>query len=214
MTTNRPTPTTANGAAKVATYTINEIFYSLQGEGIRAGTANLFLRFTGCNETCRVETHGFDCDTEFTSGRAMTLDDILEEFRRLSPDCRWVVLTGGEPALQIDRPLIDTLHTAGYQLAIETNGSIALPDGLDWITVSPKVAEHAIRQRHADEVKYVRGHGQAIPRTVVQATYKLISPAFIGDQIDPRALAWCIDLVRAHPDWRLSVQQHKLWRIR
>jgi organic radical activating enzyme len=215
VTTKQQTPqATTDGTIKPRTYMINEIFYSLQGEGVRAGTPNLFLRFTGCNETCRIETHGFDCDTEFTSGRPLTLDDILEEFRRLSADCRWIILTGGEPALQVDRELIDTLHTAGYRLAIETNGSIALPDGLDWITVSPKVAEHAIRQKHADEVKYVRGHGQAIPRTVVQAAHKLISPAFQGDQIDPRALAWCIDLVRNHPDWRLSVQQHKLWRIR
>ncbi len=199
---------------KTKSYMVNEIFYSLQGEGMRAGTANLFLRFTGCNETCRVETHGFDCDTEFTSGRSLTLDEILAEFRQLAPDCRWVVITGGEPALQVDRALIDVLHDAGYRLAIETNGSIELPDGFDWITVSPKVAEHALRQTTADEVKYVRGHGQAIPKTVVQARHHLISPAFLGDQIDTRALAWCIELVKQHPDWQLSVQQHKFWQIR
>lgn len=196
------------------TWTVNEIFYSLQGEGMRAGTANLFLRFTGCNETCSVETHGFDCDTEFASGRKLALDDIIAELRQAGPGCGWVVLTGGEPALQVDRELIDGLHAAGYRLAIETNGSIALPDGLDWITVSPKVAEHAIRQLTAHEVKYVRGHGQAIPRTVVRADYYLISPAFLGDQVDPRALAWCIRLVQDNPDWRLSVQQHKFWKVR
>jgi organic radical activating enzyme len=195
-------------------YTINEIFYSLQGEGVRAGTANLFLRFTGCNETCRLETHGFDCDTEFASGRKMTLEQIVAEFRALAPGCEWVVLTGGEPALQVDRELIDALHAAGYRLAIETNGSIELPAGLDWITVSPKVAEHAIRQRFAHEVKYVRGYGQGIPRTVVQAKHRLISPAFDGDRLDPRALEWCIRLVKDHPDWRLSIQMHKAWRIR
>ncbi|GMV98398.1 MAG: 7-carboxy-7-deazaguanine synthase [Phycisphaerae bacterium] len=195
-------------------YTINEIFYSLQGEGVRAGTANLFLRFTGCNETCRLETHGFDCDTEFASGRKMTLEQIVAEFRALAPGCEWVVLTGGEPALQVDRELIDALHAAGYRLAIETNGSIELPAGLDWITVSPKVAEHAIRQRFAHEVKYVRGYGQGIPRTVVQAEHRLISPAFDGDRLDPRALEWCIRLVKDHPDWRLSIQMHKAWRIR
>ncbi|MEP7010357.1 MAG: 7-carboxy-7-deazaguanine synthase QueE [Acidobacteriota bacterium] len=196
------------------TYRVNEIFYSLQGEGVRAGTANLFLRFSKCNLTCKVLTHGFDCDTEFESGRDLALDEILSEFQALSSACRWVILTGGEPALQVDRELIDALHAAGYSLAIETNGSFALPDGIDWITVSPKVAEHAIRQRTAHEVKYVRGHGQAIPQTVVEAEHYLISPAFVGDQADPRALAWCLRLVEANPAWRLSIQQHKVWGVR
>ncbi len=196
------------------TYRINEIFYSLQGEGVRAGTAALFLRFSGCNQACRAETHGFDCDTEFASGRDLTLDEIVAELRAAGPRCAWVVLTGGEPALQVDRDLIDGLHEGGYRLAIETNGSIALPDGLDWITVSPKVAEHAIRQRAADEVKYVRTYGQGIPKTVVQATHKLISPAFDGDRLDRRTLDWCIRLVKDNPEWRLSVQQHKGWGVR
>jgi organic radical activating enzyme len=213
------------------TYRINEIFYSLQGEGVRAGTPNLFLRFTGCNETCAVETHGFDCDTEFASGRTLTIDEILSELRA-APDAQnselrthnsepgtqnhshWIILTGGEPALQVDRELIDALHAAGYKLAIETNGSIALPEGIDWITVSPKVAEHAIRQRTANELKYVRNYGQGIPRSVVQAEHKLISPSFMGDQLDPKALEWCIRLVKENPDWRLSIQMHKSWRIR
>ncbi len=195
-------------------YVVNEIFFSLQGEGMRAGTANLFLRFTGCNETCAVETHGFDCDTEFTSGRKLTLDEIIAELRETGPGCPWVVLTGGEPGLQADRELIDRLHAEGYKLAIETNGSVALPDGLDWITVSPKVAEHAVRQRRADELKYVRGHGQAIPKTVVEATHKLISPAFDGDRLDRKTLEWCIRLVKDNPEWRLSIQMHKVWTIR
>ncbi|HEY0554856.1 MAG TPA: 7-carboxy-7-deazaguanine synthase QueE, partial [Thermoanaerobaculia bacterium] len=108
-------------------YLVNEIFYSLQGEGVRAGTPNLFLRLSRCNLACKVETHGFDCDTEFESGRWMTLPEILGEFRELSASCDWVILTGGEPALQVDRELIDVLHAAGYKLAIETNGSFALP---------------------------------------------------------------------------------------
>ncbi len=195
-------------------YQVNEIFHSLQGEGVRVGTSNLFLRFSGCNETCSVETHGFDCDTEFVSGRKMCLAEILVELREIGGVCDWVILTGGEPGLQVDRELIDGLHGAGYRLAIETNGSIALPDGIDWITVSPKVAEHAIRQRTAHEVKYVRGAGQAIPRTVVQAEHYLISPAFNGLEVDARTLNWCIRLVRENPPWRLSVQQHKLWRVR
>lgn len=195
-------------------YLVNEIFYSLQGEGVRAGTPNLFLRLSRCNLACKVETHGFDCDTEFESGRWMTLDEIVAEGRTLSATCDWVILTGGEPALQVDRELIDRLHAAGYRLAIETNGSFELPEGIDWITVSPKVAEHAVRQRVAHEVKYVRGYGQAIPKTVVKAEHYLISPAFEGADVDPRTLDWCIRLCKDNPPWRLSVQQHKLWKVR
>lgn len=195
-------------------YRVNEIFYSLQGEGMRAGSANFFLRFSGCNETCLRESHGFDCDTEFTSGRWMTLDSIIQEMTTLSEACHWIVLTGGEPALQVDSALIEALHTRNYRLAIETNGSLQLPDGLDWITVSPKVAEHAIRQRAANEVKYVRGYGQGIPKTVVTAEHYLLSPAFDGMRLDFRALEWCIQLVKENPQWKLSVQNHKTWRIR
>jgi organic radical activating enzyme len=195
-------------------YLVNEIFYSLQGEGVRAGTPNLFLRLAKCNLACKAETHGFDCDTEFESGRWMTLSEIVGELRRLSPECRWIVLTGGEPALQVDREMIDALHAAGYELAVETNGSFELPEGIDWITVSPKVAEHAIRQRKAHEVKYVRGHGQGIPKTVVEAEHYLISPAFEGSEVDPRTLGWCIRLCKENPPWRLSAQQHKWWMVR
>ncbi|MBN1489136.1 MAG: 7-carboxy-7-deazaguanine synthase QueE, partial [Phycisphaerae bacterium] len=103
------------------TYRVNEIFFSLQGEGVRAGTANLFVRFAGCNEACRVETHGFDCDTDFRDGREMTAAEIVASLRAADARCAWAVLTGGEPALQVDRALIDALRTAGYRLAIETN---------------------------------------------------------------------------------------------
>lgn len=197
-------------------YRVNEVFYSIQGEGIRAGTANVFVRFSGCNQTCRVETHGFDCDTEFASGRAVTLEELdawmREEARDAKPD--WAVLTGGEPGLQVDRDLIDTLHARGWKLAIETNGSLELPEGLDWVTVSPKVAEHAIRQLTADEVKYVRGYGQAIPKPRCKANHQLISPAFNGNEIEPRSMQWCMELVKQNPMWRLSVQQHKAWKVR
>ena len=195
-------------------YRINEIFYSVQGEGLRAGCPSLFVRFSRCNLLCTVETHGFDCDTEFESGHDMSVENIVAEVRSLSEDCQWIVLTGGEPALQVDEPLIDALHVAGYRLAIETNGTVALPAGLDWITVSPKVPEDALRQRTADEVKYVRTVGQAIPQTVVEARHFLISPAFKGDRLQGETMSWCLELVRSHPNWRISVQQHKGWGVR
>lgn len=195
-------------------YAINEMFYSLQGEGVRAGTANVFVRFAGCNQTCLVETHGFDCDTEFVSSRKLSAEEIAEAARTLAPECSWMILTGGEPGLQIDRELIEVLHARGWKLAVETNGSIALPEGLDWITVSPKVAEHAVRQLTADEVKYVRGHGQGVPKPACEAKHKLLSPAFSGLDMEARSLSWCVQLVKENPEWRLSVQQHKLWRVR
>jgi 7-carboxy-7-deazaguanine synthase len=234
---------------KVMNYVVNEVFYALQGEGVRAGIPHVFVRFTACNLRCAKQAGdkspgGFDCDTEFESGRGLGFDALLDWIMRCHAkgsgreDVRgaWIVLTGGEPALQIDADFCRRLHDSGFLLAIETNGSIELPrrtgiggfesadDGpladrlsryaIDWITVSPKVAEHAIRQRVAHEVKYVRAYGQAIPKTAVDAQYHVISPAFEGDFLDPETLAWCKELVKQNPQWRLSVQQHKAWRER
>jgi 7-carboxy-7-deazaguanine synthase len=148
---------------RAMTYRVNEIFYSLQGEGVRSGSPNVFVRFSGCNQTCRKESHGFDCDTEFASGITMEAEAIVDEAKALSANCNWVILTGGEPGLQVDKHLIHFLHSRGYRIAIETNGSIELPSGLDWITVSPKVAEHALRQLKANEAKYVRGYSRCSP---------------------------------------------------
>jgi 7-carboxy-7-deazaguanine synthase len=195
-------------------YSVNEFFYSLQGEGMRAGEASLFLRFAGCNLRCEKETHGFDCDTEFVSSHQWELYDLIDELKLLNRLCRWVILTGGEPTQQVDLDLIQELKEAGYRLAIETNGTNPVLPGIDWITVSPKVAEHAIKQRTATEVKYVRAYGQGIPRTVVEAKYYLISPAFDGQNIDPKNLAWCIKLCKENPKWRLSCQNHKAWNVR
>lgn len=193
---------------------INEIFYSLQGEGIRAGTANIFVRFAGCNQTCRIETHGFDCDTEFVSSRPYTTQELLNALTRLAPQCRALILTGGEPCLQVDAALVGRLKAAGYYLAIETNGSLPVPADIDWITVSPKVAEHCMRQLTANEVKYVRHAGQGIPKPACKADYYLLSPAATAMGVDGQSLEWCIQLVKNNPQWRLSVQQHKQWMVR
>lgn len=195
-------------------YRINEIFYSLQGEGVRAGTANLFLRFSGCNLSCSKETEGFDCDTEFQSGRSWSIVEIQKEFLTLAPDCRWVILTGGEPSLQLDDHFVTTLKTWGYKIAIETNGTRALPEGIDWICVSPKTAEHSLRQKFAHELKYVRSYGMGIPKPSVKAEHYLLSPAFEAESMPRRNLEWCMQLVRENPEWRLSVQQHKIWNVR
>ena len=203
-------------------YRVNEIFYSLQGEGARAGAASLFVRFSGCNQTCKVESHGFDCDTEFMSGREMTAEEIGSACVEAmdDPDLRApVIFTGGEPLLQLDLPLLEYLASLGYTLPmLETNGSLPIPEDmkpwLAYVSCSPKVAEHAVRLERADELRYVRAHGQGIPRPSCAAGRKYLSPAAIGDEIDPRSLAWCIELARSNPEWRLSVQQHKFWRVR
>ena len=207
-------------------YWVNEMFYSLQGEGVRAGTANVFVRFKGCNLACSMEAGekspgGFDCDTEFESGVKMSGVEVVERAIRVSNEGghregrRNVIFTGGEPGLQLDSDLVARFKAAGWYTAIETNGSIDVSDrGIDFICVSPKVAEHCVRQVEADEVRYVRGDGQGIPRPRCVATHKLVSPAFDGLTLDEQALRWCVSLVRENPEWRVSVQMHKLWSLR
>jgi 7-carboxy-7-deazaguanine synthase len=210
------------------TYRVNEIFLSLQGEGHRAGTVNVFVRFSGCNLSCSIEPGprspgGFDCDTEFTSGLDMTAEQVVAEAARLWADgtggrlgIPWIIFTGGEPALQLDAALLLAARSGnvGFRCAVETNGSIALPKGTDWISVSPKVAEHAIRQRDAEEVRYVRSRGQAIPKTIVRAVHYFISPAWGPRGIEPEDMAHCVQLVKENPTWKLSCQQHKWWGVR
>ena len=201
------------------TYMINEVFYSPQGEGARAGEPSFFVRFTGCNLRCDIEPSakspgGFRCDTEFESGRMMTTKEIYDACNDLHSGACWMVLTGGEPALQLDQEFVDVFHELGFKLAVETNGTIELPNNLDWICVSPKGAEHTLRQLVANEVKYVRAYGQGIPKTRVRSPLKYISPAFDGHRIDPRTMEWCVNLVKDNPDWRLSVQQHHAWGVR
>jgi organic radical activating enzyme len=201
-------------------YRINEIFYSLQGEGVRAGTPNFFVRFSGCNMACDQEAGpkspgGFVCDTEFESGVWLDSAAILERLLMLSTLCKAIIWTGGEPGLQLDAPLIATMKAAGYYQAIESNGSLALPDGLDWVCISPKVAEHGLKVEAASEVKYVRHAGQGIPQPRIKADHYLISPAFDHSGNVPReTLAHCIELCKANPPWRLSLQQHKVWKVR
>jgi len=208
-------------------YWVNEIFYSLQGEGVRSGTANVFVRFKGCNLKCAMEENeksigGFDCDTEFESGLKMMPRDLIDACEAMvvkqtrNKQVRLnVIFTGGEPAIQLDKELVAMFNNEGWYTCIETNGSMDVSDlGLDWITVSPKVAEHCIRQLTADEVKYVRGNLQGIPKPKCKARYKVISPAFNGLEKNQDAVLWCIELVKQNPEWQISVQDHKLWRIR
>lgn len=191
-------------------YMVKEIFYSIQGEGVRAGTAAIFVRFAGCNLDCNEDTTGWTCDTDFSGGTSYPLGELLDAVRIIQPS-GWVILTGGEPALQIDQPLVDVFHAAGYRLAVETNGTKELPKGLDWICCSPKY-EHVVLYGF-DECKYVLASGQE-PGRSYGAKNLLVSPAFKGDEPDPDAIAWCVQLVLDNPGWRLSLQTHKFMGVR
>lgn len=189
-------------------YLVNELFASLQGEGVRAGTAAVFVRFAKCNLSCSKMVEGFDCDTDFAHGEWMTADEIADGVDVYPAE--WVIFTGGEPGLQLDAALVTALRR--HWLAIETNGTRTLPAGLDWVCCSPKTG-HPVVLEEADEWKFVVGPNDPLP-AIPGSGVPLLSPRFDGDKIDQTALAHCIELVNANPGWRLSVQQHKSWGIR
>ena len=200
-------------------YTISEIFFALQGEGNRAGSVNVFVRFSGCNLRCVKKDHGFDCDTDFQSvyNRFKTPEDLVVECEKvwgLGYGPKAVILTGGEPSLQINDELIDCFHAAGFYVAVETNGLKELPKGVDWISCSPKTAEHTLRLKQVNELRYVRDIRQGIPKTKIKADYYYLSPAADGGGPKQESLEWCMRLAHENPQWRLSVQMHKLWDIR
>ena len=201
-------------------YKINDIFYSIQCEGHNAGVPMVFVRFSGCNMRCDIapgprSPGGFKCDTEFESGRMMTLDEIGHAVLQTSYNpgpcsCRWVLLTGGEPGLQVDDRLIDYFQSKKYKLAIETNGSVAISDKIDWVTLSPKVAEHAVVPERVNEVKYVRSAYQSIPKPAVKADHYFISPASVGGKIPKQNIQRCEELVKENTFWRISLQTQHL----
>jgi organic radical activating enzyme len=197
------------------TYQVNEVFLSLQGEGHRAGSANVFVRLAGCNLTCSRDSEaGFDCDTEFVSGLPSTAADLLAKCGELAQACRAVIFTGGEPLLQLDAELVAAFKAAGWMVCVETNGTLPVPDGVDWVSCSPKSAEHTLRAGKVSELRYVRHAGQGIPRPVLAADHFFLSPACGPGGFDPTDMAHCVALAKANPPWRLSLQQHKLWGVR
>jgi 7-carboxy-7-deazaguanine synthase (Cx14CxxC type) len=205
------------------TYAVKECFLTLQGEGAQAGRAAIFLRFAGCNlwsglQRDRAEAVCNFCDTDFAGvdgeggGKFNDAASLAAHVR-----ARWkgaggkplVVCTGGEPLLQIDAALIDALHDAGFEIAVETNGTIAAPQGLDWICVSPK-ADAEVVQSTGDELKLVYPQKLAPPERFEGLAFRhfflqpMDGPA--RDANTAAAVAYCL----AHPQWRLSVQTHKM----
>ena len=183
---------------------VNDIFYSLQGEGVNTGMAVVFVRLAGCNRRCNF------CDTDFDAFREMSVDEVIAEARSVAGDsnCRRLILTGGEPAMQIDKSLIDALHKQGYKVAIETNGSLPLPGGIDWITVSPK-GETVLTE--CDELKCVFIDATTVSDHGIEARHYCLQPCDVGDEeSNKRITAACIDYIKKHPKWRLSLQMHKI----
>lgn len=209
-------------------YAVKEIFYTLQGEGAQAGRAAVFCRFSGCNlwtgrETDRATAICKFCDTDFFGvdgtggGKFDSAEALAEAVAQEWPDAaqgkRFVVCTGGEPLLQMDSDFIDALHARGFEIAVETNGTIAAPDGVDWICVSPKAGAQLVQQR-GSELKLVYPQEGFEPERFEGLAFGhfFLQPMDGPDQIvnTQKAVRYCME----HPRWRLSLQTHKLLGIR
>ncbi len=202
-------------------YAVKEIFLTLQGEGMQAGRRAVFLRLSGCNlwsgrEQDRAAAGCTFCDTDFVgmdgeNGGRYAAEALADKVAALwaGGERPLVVITGGEPMLQLDAPLIGALHARGFEIAVETNGTLPAPDGIDWICVSPK-AGNALAQRRGDELKLVWPQAGIDPEALTALDFRhfLIQPMDGADA--QAALAASIAFVMAHPRWRLSLQTHKL----
>lgn len=209
------------------TYSVKEIFYTLQGEGANAGTPAVFCRFAGCNlwsgrEQDRAGATCDFCDTDFVGtdgtggGKFETADALAEAVARewrSGGAHRFVVCTGGEPLLQLDAALVDALHARGFRVAIETNGTLEAPAGIDWVCVSPK-AGAPLKLGRGDELKLVYPQERARPEDFESLSFEhfFLQPKD-GPARDANTKS-AIDYCMAHPRWRLSLQSHKIVGIR
>jgi 7-carboxy-7-deazaguanine synthase len=209
------------------TYSVKEIFYTLQGEGTHAGRPAVFCRFSGCNlwsgrESDRADAVCRFCDTDFvgTNGErggkytdATSLAALIDSLWPVTyAASKFIVFTGGEPLLQLDVPLIDSMHERGFEVAIETNGTLPVPAGVDWICVSPKAgAELQVRQGH--ELKLVIPQQNQTMADYEQLTFRhfYLQPMDGPDVETNTRLA--IELCKKNPKWKLSLQTHKLLQI-
>lgn len=194
-----------------AAFPINEIFYSLQGEGYWSGRAAVFIRFSGCNLSCPF------CDTNHRDCLMMSLDEIINEISKYL-SC-FVILTGGEPSLFVNDELVDALHDKGYFISIETNGTHEIKSNIDWITLSPKdtfVNNGKPVLTRCNELKVIfTGKSRQPSYDYIHADWRYIQPCDVSDnkenkRITSAAVEWC----KSHPGWRLSVQIHKLLDFR
>ncbi len=209
------------------TYSVKEIFLTLQGEGAQAGRRAVFCRFAGCNlwtgrEADRAKAICQFCDTDFvgTDGTgggkfadAAALAAAVAACWGDRAEHRYVVLTGGEPMLQVDSALVDALHAEGFTIAIESNGTLPVPRSIDWICISPKAGSELVQQS-GDELKLVWPQpGSDLDRlAALEFTHRLIQP--LDDPAREANMAECVELVQRDPRWRLSLQTHKLLGLR
>lgn len=203
-------------------YKIKEIFYSLQGEGILSGVPMIFIRFSECNLRCTEwNSAGFNCDTDFLGGELYSLEELVDKI--LSFNAEWILLTGGEPLLQADARLFNALFDIKKKIAIETNGTLPLPNELerlpDWVTVSPKSAWHTLKMKECDELRIVIGAGTHLPNIEeipITADHYVASVRFLDNDgaINLEDLKWAISEVKRRVGWRLSMQMHKILAIR
>jgi 7-carboxy-7-deazaguanine synthase len=209
----------------VKSYAVKEIFLTLQGEGAQTGRRAVFLRFAGCNlwtgrEEDRANAICQFCDTDFVGldgengGRydANALAEMVAGLWGVIRENRYVVLTGGEPMLQVDDAIIDAIHAQGFTIAMESNGTIPAHSGIDWLCISPKAGAVTV-QRNGDELKLVwpQTGSDFYEMETWPFTHFLVQPMDIGnDSANRAALQATIDFVQAHPKWRLSLQSHKI----
>ena len=201
-------------------YAVNEIFYSIQGEGRNTGRAAVFIRLSGCNLKCPF------CDTDHRQHTLMTAKEIAQEAVALvtpwhrCEEKTLVVLTGGEPSLQVDTELTAELHASIYcEIAMETNGTRMVAEGVDWITLSPKdifVEGATPVLAKVDELKVVYDGIHDIPAyDFIEARYRYLQPCDTGDEArNTDVIKGCIDFVKSHPQWTLSLQTHKWLGVR
>ena len=194
-------------------YKINEIFHSLQGEGFHSGTPAVFVRFSGCNLRCHF------CDTQHQDGTMMSMQEIVDEVNKY-PIAPLVVLTGGEPSLFIDEAFVAELKLkTGKTIAIETNGTRPLPPNLDWVTLSPKTAFEGgdaapCVVKRCDELKVVYLGQDLAQYDGIEAKYRFLQPCFVEDPEQRKAnMQACVEAVKRHPNWRLSLQIHRVLNI-
>jgi 7-carboxy-7-deazaguanine synthase len=202
-------------------YSVKEMFLTVQGEGAQSGRPAVFLRFAGCNlwsgrEQDRHKAVCNFCDTDFVGmdgpggGRFKRAGDLAKAVASFWPGGGrpLVVCTGGEPLLQLDRALIDALHACDFEIAVETNGTIAAPSGIDWITVSPK-GEAPVVQRSGDELKLVYPQPGLDPQDYLDWSFDRWSLQPMDDDHQARNAQAAFDYCLAHPQWTLSLQTHK-----
>jgi organic radical activating enzyme len=195
-------------------YKINELFYSLQGEGFHTGTPAVFVRFSGCNLRCAF------CDTLHQGGGLISLQEIVNEVNKY-PIAPLIVLTGGEPSLFIDEAFVDELkQKTGKRIAIETNGTRPLPNNLDWVTLSPKSAFEGgdlepYVLKTCDELKVVYLGQDLVQYAGIEAKHRFLQPCFCEDETQRKAnMKASVEAVMQNPGWRLSLQIHRILNIR